>query len=447
MVVMDGAIVNVALPAIRADLGLSATGQQWVVNAYLLTLGGFILLAARAGDLFGRRAVLRLGLVLFTGASMVGGLADSGATLLCARAVQGVGGSALATSTLGVIMAATQHDARARQRALSLWAAASSSAAALGVLVGGVLTQRAGWRWVMFVNVPVGIALIAAVSFCLRPAPPRTGPIGLDIPGALAVTTGVGALLYGISLAGEDGWGSPMTLGTLAAAAVLLALFVAVESRSSRPLVRLGVFRLPNLPAGNLVVLLLGATLTASLFLVSQVLQQILDYDALRAGLAMLPMGACLAIAALASRRLLAAGIRRLPCYGGLLGAAGLLWLSRVPLAADYRADLLGPVVLTGLGLGLMLMSAANAATAGVPPQDAGLASGLLNMSRQLGGALGLALLVSLTDAATRHGAGRRDPALAQLGGYHAALLAAAAFSALAALASLRLRGAAARQS
>jgi EmrB/QacA subfamily drug resistance transporter len=440
MVVMDSAIVNVALPSMRTALHLSAAQEQWVVDGYLLALGGCILIAARAGDLYGRRATLLCGLVLFTAASAVGGLADSGPLLLAARVVQGVGASGLATSTLSVIMAATQGDDPARRRALSVWAAASSSAAALGVLIGGVLTQEAGWRWVMFVNVPVGVALIAAVGRCLLPAPPRADRQTLDVPGALTATLGVGVLLYAVSRAGQTGWTAPRTLQELALAAVLLAAFLLLERRSSSPLVRLGVFRSANVRTGNLLVLMLGASLTASLYLASQVLQQVLGYSARDTGLAMLPMGVCLAVAALGSRRLAAAGARRLPCYGGLVGAAGLLWLARVPLGAHYLTDLLGPLLLTGTGLGLMLMSATAAATAGVPARDTGLASGLLNMGRQLGGALGVAVLATVNASVTRGSLPGHPPQVAQLDGYHAALAVAAGFSALAALVSLLLR-------
>ncbi|GAB7184693.1 MFS transporter [Kitasatospora sp. Ki12] len=446
MVVTDGAIVNVALPAMSADLGLGSAAARWVVDAYLLVLGGFTLLAARAGDLFGRRATLRAGLVLFTAASALGGLAGSGPALIAARAAQGLGASALATSTLGVVLAATADRPHLRRRAMSAWAASSSSAAALGVLLGGVLTEHAGWRWVMYVNVPIGIALLTAVHLCLRPADVR-GSLGrLDLPGALVSTTGVGLLLFGLTRGGERGWTSPATLATLTAAALLLTVFVLVQARSANPLVRLPVFRLPGVATGNLVVLLLGSSLTASLFLVSQLMQQVLGYSAQQTGLAMLPMGVCLAAAALLSRRLLDAGARRLPLYGGTVAAAGLLWLATLPADPRYTADLLGPLLLTGSGLGLMLMSATTAATAAVPPAEAGLASGLLNTSRQLGGALGLALLgaiaQSVTGGTADTAASGTATAAALLHGSRAALLAAAALSLLGALTSLLLPGA-----
>ncbi|MEV7770241.1 MFS transporter [Kitasatospora sp. NPDC086791] len=438
MVVTDGAIVNVALPAMSADLGLASAAARWVVDAYLLVLGGCTLLAARAGDLFGRRATLQAGLLLFTAAGALGGLAGSGQVLIAARAAQGLGASALATSTLGVVLAATADRPELRRRAMSAWAASSSSAAALGVLLGGVLTEHAGWRWVMYVNVPVGIALLTAVQLCLRPTDVR-GSLGrLDLPGAFVSTTGVGLLLFGVTRGSESGWTSPTTLVSLAAAALLLTAFVRIEARSANPLVRLPVFRLPGVPAGNLVVLLLGSSLTASLFLVSQLLQQVLGYSAQQAGLAMLPMGGCLAAAALVSRRLLDAGARRLPLYGGTVAAAGLLWLATLPADAGFAADLLGPLLLIGTGLGLMLMSATTAATAAVPPAEAGLASGLLNTSRQLGGALGLALLGALAQSVT----GTASGAAALLHGSRAALVAAAALSLLGALTSLLLPGA-----
>ncbi|GIG61957.1 MFS transporter [Longispora fulva] len=428
MVVMDSSIVNVALPAMRADLRLSAGQQQWVVDAYLLTLGGFILLAARAGDLYGRRLTLQTGLVLFTLSSLAGGLATGAPALLAARAVQGVGAAALATSTLSVIMAATHGNTPARQRALSLWAAASSSAAALGVLIGGALTQQAGWRWVMFVNAPVGIALIVAVSVCLLPTA-RAGRARLDVPGAVTVTLGVSALLYGIA---HPGW--PLALGV-----GLIAVFLAIEACGSHPLVRLGVFRLPNVAIGNVVVACLGAALTTSLYFVSLVLQQVVGYDALRTGLAMAPMGVAIAVAAIGSRRLIAAGVRRLPLYGGLTGAVGLAWLSRIPAGAEFTVDVLGPSLLIGIGLGFMIMSATSAATSGIPAADAGLAAGLLNMARQVGGAVGVAALAAVADTVAR-GDGGGSALVAQLHGFQAALLAGAGISAVAAVVSVLLR-------
>ncbi|NHZ37520.1 MFS transporter [Massilia sp. CCM 8692] len=437
MVVMDGAIVNVALPSMQADLHLSSLQLQWVVDAYLLSLGGFMLLAARASDLYGRKRVLLSGLVIFTLASLVGGLATSGTILLVARAIQGFGASALATSTLAVIVA-VYPAGPAKARAISLWAASSAIASAIGVVIGGILTAGMGWRWVMFVNVPIGLALIAGVALCMQPVKAGTQRPKLDVWGAISITLGMGALILGISQAVNLGWDSRTVQYILLAAAVLLLAFVIIQARTAHPLIRLDIFRLPSVRMGNIVVLGLGASLTASTFFLSIALQQIAGYDALDTGLALLPMGITLAIAAIVSRPLMDSGVRGLPFFGGMISAAGLAWLAGLPIEANYVADVLGPTLLIGLGLGLMLMTATHTALAAVPPKEAGLASGLFNTARQLGAALGIAGLSTLAQSVAK-----KSPdvhALAQLQGYHAAFLATAALSALAALASLTLR-------
>ncbi|MBB3117516.1 MFS transporter [Pseudoduganella violacea] len=433
MVVMDGAIVNVALPSMQAELGLSASQLPWVVDAYLLVLGGCMLLAARAGDLFGRRRVLQAGLAVFTLASLAGGLAASPTLLLGARAVQGLGAAALATSTLAVIVAVYPHGA-ARGRAISCWAASSAIASACGVLIGAVLTAQAGWRWVMFVNVPPGLLLMAAVSLSLQgggAAAARDRP-PLDLAGAASVTLGMGALIYGLSQGAVLGWSSAPVRLALAAAALLLAAFLQCERRVAQPLLPLAIFRLHNVRMGNIVVLGLGASLTAASYLSSLVLQQVAGYGVLDTGLALLPMSLALAVAAIVSRPLLDGGLRRLPFYGGLCSAAGLQWLSHLPAQPVFANDVLGPTVLTGLGLGLMLMTATHTALAGVPGREAGLASGLFNTARQLGAALGIALLSTLAHAI----AAQQSP----LAGYQAAFSATAVLSLAAALASLALR-------
>jgi len=423
MVVMDSTIVNVALPSIGTDLGLPAASLHWVVDAYLLMLGGFMLLAARAGDLFGRRPILQAGLFVFTAASLVGGLAPNGAMLLIARAVQGLGASVLATSTLALIVAVCPGSAE-RRRAISIWAASSSIASAVGVGIGGLLTTLAGWRWVMFVNVPIGAVLAAMIAVCLSRSPARQDRQPLDVPGALSITLGMGLLMYGISQSATQGWSAPTVLTAWSAAAMLLLAFVRIEATGKHPLVRLDIFRLHNVRMGNIVVLGLGACLTASTFLTSLLLQQTLGYGALDTGLALLPMGLALAVSAMTSRALMDRGVRQLPFVGGLLCAAGLMWMSAAPDQAIYAADVLGPTLCIGTGLGLMLMTATHTALDGVPPQDAGLASGLFNTARQLGAALGVSALSSLTEWQ----------------GHHAAFIATATFAVLSAIASLSLR-------
>ncbi|AZP12320.1 MFS transporter [Undibacterium parvum] len=439
MVVMDGAIVNVALPAMQADLGLSKVQQQWVVDAYLLCLGGCMLLAARASDLYGRKRILQSGLLVFTAASLAGGLASTPAALLIARAIQGFGASALATSTLAVIVA-VYPGGPAKARAISMWAASSAIASALGVLIGGLLTEKFGWRWVMFVNVPIGCALIAGVALCMQARDAGNPPARLDVWGALSITLGTAALLFGITQAVTLGWGSPTVLVALASAWLLIMGFIWIQAKTKHALIPLSIFQLHSVRIGNVVVLALGAALTASTFFLSIVLQQILGYSPLDTGLALLPMGTTLAIAAIVSRPLMDGGFRRLPFLGGLISAAGLAWLSRLPLQPNYLNDILGPTLLTGLGLGLMLMTSAHTALAGVPAKLAGLASGLFNTSRQLGAALGVASLSTLAHSITEANSLTQAAMPAQLLGYQGAFLGTAALCILAALSSLSLK-------
>jgi EmrB/QacA subfamily drug resistance transporter len=424
MVVLDTAIVNVALPSMRASLGLSASAQQWVVDIYLLTFGGLLLLAARAADLLGRRALFLGGLAVFTVASLVGGLATDGTMLLIARAVQGVGAAALAPSSLSLITA-SHHDPHQRTRALAIWGAAASASAAAGVVLGGVLTEALSWRWVRWVNVPIGAVLLLAAAAWLLPAAPG-GRVRLDLPGAVTSTLGLGGVIFGISRAAEDGWGSATVLVSLLAGVAFLAVFVAVERRSTAPLVRLGIFREGHVLVADLVMLGLGATLTASLYFLSLYLQQLLGYTALRAGLAMLPMSVLLGAGAILSRRLMSHGVRDLPAYGAVIAAAGLLWLTRLPGHPAYASHVLGPTLLLGLGASLMVLPLTVAATAGLPHHEAGMASGLTNVARQVGGALGLAVLVTIADTARDHRISAGVPA-ATLHGFHVALLVTAA--------------------
>jgi EmrB/QacA subfamily drug resistance transporter len=437
MIVLDTAIVNVALPAMRSSLHLSTSAQQWVVDAYLLTFGGLLLLAAKAADLFGRRRVFVAGLAVFTVASLVAGLADNGTMLLIARAVQGAGASALAPSGLSLITA-SHHDEHRRARALSIWGACASSSAAAGVVLGGVLTESLDWRWIFFVNVPIGIVLLVASLRVLLPGRPGGRTARLDIPGGLTSTAGVAALVYGISRATEIGWGAGTVIGSIAAGVALLVGFVAIEATSREPMIRLGLFALPRLRAANLAMFGLGTCMTAPLFFLSLYLQQLVGYSALRAGLALLPMSALLAIGAVVARRLLHAGVHRLPTYGAIVTAAGLLWLTQLPDHAAYASHVLGPTLVLAAGLGVMILPLTIAATAGVPHHEAGVASGLVNVGRQLGGAVGLAVLVTVSSSATQN-SHDRSIIDATLHGYHLAFLIAAGVSVLCALATLPL--------
>ena len=440
MVVMDGSIVNVAPPAMQRELQLSAQAQQWVIDAYLLSFGGCMLLAARAGDLYGRRPGLQAGLALFTFASLAGGLAGDAGLLLAARAAQGLGAAVLATSSMTLVMAATHHDRQARASALSWWAALNSAGFALGVVIGGLLTDGAGWRWVMFVIVPIGLLLIVGVACSLRPPPTQATRPVLDLPGTLLSTLGSAALVYGITQSTAQGWGSPVVLGALGLSLGAFLLFLSVESRSQQPLVRLSIFELPGLAAGNLLMLCLGGLLAASIFLISNTLQQAAGYSARATGLAMLPMGVALAAVRLVFTRSIGAGAsRRLPLWGALVAAAGLAWLARMPPQPVFWLDVLGPTLAAGAGLGMVILAATHAVSAGVPVQDAGMASGLANTARQLGGALGVAGIATVLHTVVRAQPASAGPQAALLAGSHAAFLAASGLALLCGLISLRL--------
>jgi EmrB/QacA subfamily drug resistance transporter len=425
MVVLDVTIINVALPQMRAALHMSTAGQQWVVNAYALTFAGFLMLGGRAADLFGRKRVFLLGLAGFTLFSFLGGLAQSSGELIAARAAQGIGGAVLAPASLS-LLTATFTEPHERRRALGVWSATAASGAPGGLIAGGLLTSLIGWRWVLFVNVPVGIAVFLVA---LRSLEESTGQIerrGLDVAGALTVTGGMAALIYGIVGTDSHPWGSARTLGTIGAGLLILALFVAIEARvASNPIVPLRTFRRRSLSVANLLSTAVGAVVFGTYFFISLYLQQVRDYSPLHAGLAFLPIGLFTLVGALiASRLVRRIGIRPQLVLAPLLTAAAVIALSFIGPHSSYVTALLIPLVVAGLGIGLSFVPMTLAATMGVPTQEAGLASGLLNTSRQLGGALGLAALAAVSAAAARtqlaHGA---TPAAALTHGYGRALL------------------------
>jgi EmrB/QacA subfamily drug resistance transporter len=438
MVVLDATIVTVALPDMRAGLGLSTDQQQWVVSGYLITLGGFLLLAARAGDLFGHKRVFLFGAVLFTVASLIGGLASGPIVLIAARIVQGAGASALTPTSLSLITA-SHTDEREREHALALWSMMGGIAGLAGVVLGGVLTAELSWRWVLFVNIPPGIALIAAGLLFLLP-PTRTERIRLDLPGGLCVTLGIGALTYGLSEASSEGWGSPDTLVPLIAAAVLIVAFLVAEARGSDPLIPLDLLRPRTLRIANVLMFCLGVTLTALLFFLSLYCQQVLGYSALRTGMAMLPVTVIFIVGGLTSRQLVpVVGPRRMLVTGGLISATGIAWLATIPTHSAYVTHILLPNLVGGFGVSIMLLAVTISGTSGVAPRNAGAASGLLNTSRQIGGAVGLAVLVNIASSVTSHGSdgeGRLD-ALVQ--GYRVAFLVNGGLMLVAALAALAL--------
>jgi EmrB/QacA subfamily drug resistance transporter len=441
MVVLDVTIINVALPQMRAGLHMSTAGQQWVVNAYALTFAGFLMLGGRSADLFGRKRLFLIGLAAFTLFSFLGGLAQSAGELVAARAAQGVGGAILAPASLS-LLTATFTDAHERRRALGVWSATAASGAAGGLIAGGLLTDLAGWRWVLFVNVPVGIALLAVALITL---PESTGQLErrtLDVAGAVTVTAGTVTLIYGIVGTDSHPWGSARTLGTIGAGLVVLALFLAIEAWGvSNPIVPLRTFRRRSLSVANLLSTVVGAVVFSIYFFVSLYLQEVRHYSPLQAGMAFLPIGLCTLVGALCASRLVRhIGIRIQLVLAPLITAAAVIAMSFIGPHSDYVTALLIPLLVAGLGIGLTFVPMTIAATAGVPPHEAGLASGLINTSRQLGGALGLAALTAIsTTVAKSHLAHGGTLAAALSHGYGRALLIAGLVSLAGALSSFFL--------
>ncbi|WP_066068002.1 MFS transporter [Frankia sp. EI5c] len=443
MVVLDVTIVNVALPSMQTELGLSASGLQWVVNSYTLAFAGLLLFGGRAADLFGRRRVFITGLALFTLASLAGGLATNDITLIAARAVQGLGGAVLAPATLSILMTSFP-DPRERNRALGLWSTTAAGGGALGVLAGGVLTELADWRWVLFVNVPIGAVLIAGARFALAESRGQVrGARDLDIPGTLTVTAGLVALVYGIVRTETSSWSSPVTIGWLAAAAALLVAFLVIEARTENPLVPLGVFRRRALRYANLIILVMGTVMFGLFFFLTLYLQRIQGQGPLAAGLSMLPVPIMIICGSQASSRTVGRfGPRPLIIAGTLIAAVGMGWLSALTAGGSYWTQVFGPLALLGFGMGLNMVAVTTAATSGVPPHLAGLASGLLNTGRQIGAAVGLATLTTIAD---RHTDGRLaagvPPAEALTSGYSLAFLIAMGLLILGSLLALLIPG------
>jgi EmrB/QacA subfamily drug resistance transporter len=400
MVVLDVSIVNVALPSVGRDLHYSATGLQWVVNAYVLTFAGFLLFGGRAADLFGRRRIYMFGLGLFTLASLVGGLAQDSGWLTAARAAQGIGGAFLSPATLTIIVT-TFTDPQKRTRALGLWASVAGAGGAAGSILGGVLTAELSWRWVLFVNLPIGAATLAIAAYYLTELrrAPVTGPKPrMDIAGAITITAGLAVLVYGIIETSTYAWASGRTLTTLAIALVLLAAFIVIELRvADAPLIPFSLFASRSVRGANVVMLLIGAAFFSMWYFLSLYFQDVLGYGALRAGVAFIPMTLAIIIGAQASPRLMPkTGVRPLLVVGTLLAAFGFAWFGKVPVHSAYWVHVFGPGCMIAFALGLMFTPLASAATSGVAVTQAGLASGVLNTSRQIGGSLGLAGLATV---------------------------------------------------
>jgi len=398
MVVLDVSIVNVALPSIGRDLHYSPTGLQWVVNAYVLTFAGFLLLGGRAADLFGRRRIYLLGLLVFTTASMVGGVAQNSTWLTAARAFQGIGGAILSPATLTIIVTTFKGDKL--PRALGLWSAVAGAGGATGSILGGVLTAELSWRWVLFVNIPIGIvAMVAAVLYLveLRGRDSESAR-SLDVGGALTVTAGLGVLIYAIVGTDTHPWLSSYTLSLLGTAVALLLVFVFIQLKMvSRPLVPFRLFRSRSVTGANIVMLLVGAAFFSMWYFLSLYMQNVLGYSALRAGLAFLPMALAIIVGAQASSRILpTSGVRPLLVAGAAFATGGFAWMTQIHAHSSYVTHVLGPGCIISLALGLLFPPLASAATAGVHFTEAGLASGVLNTSRQVGGSLGLAALATI---------------------------------------------------
>ena len=403
MVVLDATIVNVALPSIQRGLHFSPTSLQWIVNGYTLMFGGFLLLGGRLSDLLGRQRLFIAGVIVFTVASFVNGVAQSADVLIAGRAFQGLGGALVSPAALSIVTTTFAEGAE-RTKALGVWSAIAAGGAAAGLVIGGFLTETFSWRWVFFVNLPIGVA---AALLSLRFVPNSRSdeePETYDAAGAVSVTGGLLVLVYAIVKAQSYGWGSAKTIGLFALAVVLLATFVVIERRSKAPLIRLGIFSMRSLSGSNAAMLLVASGLFAMFYFASLYMQEILGYKPLKAGLAFLPFTFGIIIGAGLSQTLIRRiGIRAVTFTGITMGTIGLLYFTRLPAHGTYVRDLLPTIVVVSIGMGMTFVPLTLLATTNVQPEDAGLASGLFNTSQQVGGALGLAILSTLAASRTSH--------------------------------------------
>ncbi|MEX0673865.1 MAG: MFS transporter [Gaiellaceae bacterium] len=414
MVILDATIVNVALPSIQSDLGLDEANLQWIVNAYTLVFGGFLLLGGRAGDLIGRKRLFLIGLVIFTVASLLNGLAVNSEMLIGSRALQGLGAALISPAALSII-STTFAEGAERARALGVWAAIAIGGSAVGLILGGVLTQSFSWPWIFYVNVPVGIAGFVLSLRLIPESRNEHAERAYDVAGAVTVTGGLMALVYAIVKAATDGWTSVTTIGFFGFAAALLVAFVLIELRSAAPLVRLSIFRTRSLTTANIVMFLAASGMFAMFFFNTLYIQRVLGFGPLTAGLAFLPFTAGIMVSAgLASQFTPKIGVRPVAVTGLLLTAAGMLLLTQLPVDGSYVANVLPALLLTSLGMGAVFMPLTLVATTGLEDADQGLASGLFYTSQQIGGALGLAILSTV--AASRSSAGGAE---ALVTGFH----------------------------
>jgi len=400
MVILDVAIVNVALPSIKSDLGFSQTGLQWVITAYAILFGGTLLLGGRLADLLGRRRMFVAGLALFAASSLLCGIAWSSGSLIGFRALQGLGGALLAPAALSLLMT-TFAEGRERNRALGIYGAASGSGAAAGVLLGGVITSYLGWSWIFFINVPVGLAAIALTPFLLRESRADLAHRHFDVAGATSVTAGLMLLVYALTRATTDGWSSPVTIGLLSGAAALIAAFVAIELRSRSPLLPLRIFRSRTLSASNAAMAIVGAVAFSEFFVLTLYLQDVLHYSAVQTGVAFVAFALTVVVTSNVAQVVVGrAGIRATLTAGLVMAAVSVALLTRLPVDGHYFWDIFPAFVLGGAGMGFSFVPITIGSLTGVERADAGVASGLVNTSRQIGGAIGVATISTIAATA-----------------------------------------------
>ena len=442
MVVLDVAFVNVALPSIQTDLDFSRQGLQWVVSAYALTFGGFLLLGGRMADLLGRRRIFVAGLGLFTVASLLCGLAWTSEILVGARALQGLGAAIVSPAALSIITTIFREGAE-RNQALGIWGALSGSGAAAGVLLGGVLTDSLGWEWIFFVNLPIGLAVVALAPRLLRESRVEGADRRFDVTGALSVTASLVLLVYAVVEAPEAGWGSFRTIGLLLLSAALMATFVLIESRSQAPLMPLTIFRLRTLTGANVVGFLIGASIFAMFFILSLYMQQVLGWSALKSGLAYLAVALTVIVAAgVASQLVTRIGVKTVLAIGLGIATVGLVYFTQVSVDGTYLGDLFPGFIIAGIGLGFSFVPVSIAALQGIKESEAGLASGLINTTQQIGGAVGVAIVATVATSRAdgliedANGARSAIPE-AQTEGFQLAFAVAGGFAALGLLVTL----------
>ena len=441
VVVLDASIVNVALPSIGRGLHFSEANLPWVVNAYVIAFGGFLLLGGRAADLLGRRRVFMAGLLVVAVASLLAGFAANQGQLIAARAAQGLGAAIISPSALSIVTTLFR-DGVERNKALGAWGAVAGSAGAAGVLLGGILTEGLGWEWVLWVNVPVSLIALALTPGLIPESRSESATRHYDAAGALSVTAGLSLLAYALLDANSAGWGSTKIVSLLALSVALIGTFVVIELRSKAPLVPFRIFRLRTLTGANVVGILLGASLFSMFFFISLYMQQVLGYSPIHAGLSYLPLAVTIIVAAgLGGQLVTRFGFKTILAAGMLLVALGLVWFSRVSVGGGFISDILGPSLLAAAGLGFGFVTSTIAAVSGVEEREQGLASGLINTSQQIGGALGLAVLSTIATSRTNHvlasGASSLPGALTD--GFQSAFLGGAVIGALGFVATLIL--------